>query len=100
MLIREQVERALLLLELQREGLTLLKWRAVALPSCPDNIFAEGGCQLILQQTFCVKKWYTEATQLTRPYLQGDILPIVKHLAFAGRFRRNRPTAYYTAYFR
>ena len=25
------------LLELQREGLTLLKWRAVALPSCPDK---------------------------------------------------------------
>ena len=25
------------LLELQREGLTLLKWRAVALPSCPDS---------------------------------------------------------------
>ena len=27
------------LLELQREGLTLLKWRAVALPSCPDPCF-------------------------------------------------------------
>ena len=54
------------LLELQREGLTLLKWRAVALPSCPDNIFAEA---------VSVKKWYTEATQLTRPIYKGISSP-------------------------
>ena len=29
------------LLEVQSQGLTLIKWRAVALPICPDNIFAE-----------------------------------------------------------
>ena len=29
------------LLELQTQGLTLLQWRALALPKCPDNIFAE-----------------------------------------------------------
>ena len=29
------------LLELQTHGLTLLRWRALALPKCPDNIFAE-----------------------------------------------------------
>lgn len=75
------------LLELQAQGLTLLRWRALALPKCPDNIFAEAMsanlgtdllCEELVQRKFSTKQ----------VYLQGDILPIVKHLAFAGRFRR------------
>ena len=75
------------LLELQTHGLTLLRWRALALPKCPDNIFAEAMsanlgtdllCEELVQRKFSVQQIYT----------QGDILPIIKHLAFAGRFRR------------
>ena len=75
------------LLELQVQGLTLLRWKALALPKCPDNIFAEAMsanlgtdllCEELVQRKFSAKQ----------VYLQGDILPIVKHLAFAGRFRR------------
>ena len=75
------------LLELQAQGLTLLRWRALALPKCPDNIFAEAMsanlgtdllCEELMQRKFSAKQ----------VYLQGDILPIIKHLAFAGRFRR------------
>ena len=29
------------LLEVQPQGLALIRWRAVALPKCPDNIYAE-----------------------------------------------------------
>ena len=75
------------LLELQTHGLTLLRWRALALPKCPDNIFAEAMsanlgtdllCEELVQRKFSTKQIY----------MQGDILPIIKHLAFAGRFRR------------
>ena len=74
-------------LEVQSQGLTLIRWRAVALPNCPDNIFVEAmsadiGTDLLCEEL--VKRRHS-ATQI---YLQGDILPIVKHLAFAGRFRR------------
>ena len=75
------------LLELQREGLTLLKWRAVALPSCPDNIFAEAMSANIATDLLCEEMVHRRYA-VDQIYLQGDILPIVKHLAFAGRFRR------------
>ena len=69
---------------MQKEGLTLLKWRAVALPRCPDNIYAEAmsADELICEE---LKLRNYEVEQM---YMQGDILPIVKHFAFAGRFRR------------
>ena len=75
------------LLELQREGLTLLKWRAVALPSCPDNIFAEAVSANLATDLLC-EEMVHRSYAVDHAYLQGDILPIVKHLAFAGRFRR------------
>ena len=75
------------LLELQREGLTLLKWRAVALPSCPDNIFAEAVSANLATDLLC-EEMVHRSYAVDQAYLQGDILPIVKHLAFAGRFRR------------
>ena len=75
------------LLELQREGLTLLKWRAIALPSCPDNIFAEAVSANLATDLSC-EEMVHRSYAVDQAYLQGDILPIVKHLAFAGRFRR------------
>ena len=75
------------LLELQKEGLTLLKWKAVALPCCPDNIYAEAMSADVATDLLCeelkLRNYHVE-----QMYMQGDILPIVKHLAFAGRFRR------------
>ena len=75
------------LLELQTQGLTLLQWRALALPKCPDNIFAEAmsanlGADLLSEEL--VRRKFV----VQQAYLQGDILPIIKHLSFAGRFRR------------
>ena len=75
------------LLEMQKAGLTLLKWRAVALPCCPDNIYAEAMSADVATDLLCeelkLRNYHVE-----QMYMQGDILPIVKHLAFAGRFRR------------
>ena len=75
------------LLEVQPQGLALIRWRAVALPKCPDNIYAEAMSADIGTDLLCdeLTRRRHAATQI---YLQGDILPIVKHLAFAGRFRR------------
>ena len=75
------------LLELQKEGLTLLKWKAVALPRCPDNIYAEAMSADIATDLLCEELIWRNY-QVEQIYMQGDILPIVKHLAFAGRFRR------------
>ena len=75
------------LLELPTQGLTLLQWRALALPKCPDNIFADAmsanlGAALLSEEL--VRRKFV----VQQAYLQGDILPIIKHLSFAGRFRR------------
>ena len=75
------------LFEVQSHGIALINWRALALPACPDNIYAEAmsanvGVDLLCQEI--VKR----AHSVRQAYLQGDILPLVKHLAFAGRFRR------------
>ena len=65
----------------------MLKWRAVALPSCPDNIFAEAVSANLATDLLCEEMVHRRYA-VDQAYLQGDILPIVKHLAFAGRFRR------------
>ena len=64
----------------------VLACRAVALPSCSDNIEAE---------IFLVEEMSTVARQIastegTFPMvvIQGDILPVVKYFQFAGRLRR------------
>ena len=53
--------------ELQTHGLTLLQWRALALPKCPDNIFAEAMsanlgvdllCEELVQRKFAVRQVY------------------------------------------
>ena len=75
------------LLELQKEGLTLLKWKAVALPRCPDNIYAEAMSADVATDLLC-EELKLRNYQVEQMYMQGDILPIVKYLAFAGRFRR------------
>ena len=75
------------LLEMQKEGLTLLKWRAVALPRCPDNIYAEAMSADVATDLLC-EELKLRNYEVEQMYMQGDILPIVKHLAFAGRFRR------------
>ena len=68
----------------------VLACRAVALPSCSDNIEAE-----ILACLFLVEEMSTVARQIastegTFPMvvIQGDILPVVKYFQFAGRLRR------------
>ena len=59
------------LLELQTQGITLLQWRALALPKCPDNIFAEAmsanlGADLLseelVRRKFAVQQAYLQGT--------------------------------------
>ena len=75
------------LLEVQPQGLALIKWKAIALPECPDNIFPEAMSADIGTDLLC-EELIQRRHAAAQIYLQGDILPIVKHLAFAGRFRR------------
>lgn len=74
------------LFEIQPQGIALVNWKSVALPECVDNIYAEATsaevatdfiCDAVKQRSFAVRKVYLQ-----------DILPLVKHMAFAGRMRR------------
>ena len=64
-------------------------------PLCTANLATDLLCEEMVHRSYAAKgpglltkgiSSPRRATQLTR--VQGDILPIVKHLAFAGRFRR------------
>ena len=57
------------------------------MPSCPDNIFAEAVSANLATDLLC-EEMVHRSYAVDQAYLQGDILPIIKHLAFAGRFRR------------
>ena len=52
-----------------------------------DNIFAEAVSANLATDLLC-EEMVHRSYAVDQAYLQGDILPIVKHLAFAGRFRR------------
>ena len=68
------------LFEMQQDGLALIQWRAQTLPSCPDK--RRLATELVAEEM--QRRHYS----VSQAFLQGDILPLVKHLAFAGRFRR------------
>ena len=60
-------------LEVQSQGLTLIRWRAVALPNCPDNIFAEAmsaniGTDLLCEELVQRRHSVSHASLFTRRY--------------------------------
>ena len=80
------------LLQAGPRGYYLLRWGALSLYPCKDNIVAEAyGAELAMTL-------YSEYVKNCRkeqiPFLplgtiQGDIKPLIHHLQFAGRFRRS-----------
>ena len=80
------------LLQVERSGLALLDWGAQALPNCADNIVAEThGAELAISlyekyRQLCQQQ---SLTPLPLDRIQGDIKPLLQHLDFRGRFRRN-----------
>ena len=72
-------------------GLELIDWESVALPQCKGNIVAETYAANICLQLF--QKYRTGqllpgGDNIERDTIQGDIKPILQHLQFTGRFRR------------
>ena len=80
------------LLQVGPRGYYLLKWGALSLYPCKDNIVAEAyGAELaITLYSEYVKNCRREQTPfLPLGTIQGDIKPLIHHLQFAGRFRRS-----------
>ena len=75
------------LFELQPTGLALINWKARALHNCPDNVVAEAESAMLASELLTSEICASQAP-VKDIFLQGDILPLVKHLAFAGRLRR------------
>lgn len=72
------------LYEVQPQGIALIKWSSVVLPECPENIFAEVTSAEVATDLICeeVKK---RNFAVSKAHLQGDILPLIKHMAFVGQ---------------
>ena len=79
-------------LQVECTGLALIDWGAQALPNCADNIVAEThGAELAISlyekyRQLCQQQSFTP---LPLDRIQGDIKPLLQHLDFRGRFRRN-----------
>ncbi len=73
-------------------GLHLLRWGALSLHPCKDNIVAEAyGAELamILYSEYVRDCRKDSDAPLPLSTIQGDIKPLIHHLQFAGRFRRS-----------
>ena len=73
-------------------GLKLIKWGAVALSACKDNIVVEAyGAELAmhLYADYAKECRLRQHAPLPLDIIQGDIKPLIQHLQFAGRFRRS-----------
>ena len=83
------------LLELQTQGVTLLQWRALALPKCPDNIFAEAmsanlGADL-LSEELVRRKFVVQQAVFTRGHPPNHQTPVI-----CRTLSKNRLTTNYT----
>ncbi len=79
------------LFEISSQGLQLLDWGCLALPSCKDNIVAEvmgADLALRLYDRYVHTCYQHHVSPLLLDKIQGDIKPLVNHLQFQGRFRR------------
>ena len=79
------------LFEISSQGLQLLDWGCLALPSCKDNIIAEvmgADLALRLYERYVKTCQDYQLSPLLLDRIQGDIRPLINHLQFQGRFRR------------
>ena len=68
-------------------NMQLVEWEAIAIASCPDNIYAQTiGCR---QATILAAKWYASLSPdgPLRVIIQGDILPLIQYLNYNARLR-------------
>ena len=80
------------LFEISSQGLQLLDWGCLALPSCKDNIVAEvmgADLALRLYERYVNTCYQQQMSPLLLDRIQGDIKPLISHLQFQGRFRRS-----------
>ena len=73
------------------EAIKLIKWNSISLPVCSDNIVAEvAACRFLVQDIVDLCRQQLQHMRLMERsvYIQGDILPVIKNLSFAGRLRR------------
>ena len=74
------------------DAVKLIRWNSIALPNCSDNVVAEvSPCRfLVLEIVSLCRGQLQELRLMEKPvFIQGDILPVIKYLSFAGRLRRN-----------
>ena len=80
------------LLQVESTGVALLDWGARALPNCADNIVAEthgADLAISLYEKYLYMCQQQGLPPLPLDRIQGDIKPLIQHLDFRGRFRRN-----------
>ena len=71
--------------------MSLLDWGARALPNCADNIVAEthgADLAISLYEKYRLLCQQQSMSPLPLDHIQGDIKPLLQHLDFRGRFRR------------
>ena len=80
------------LLQVGPRGYYLLRWGALSLYPCKDNIVADAyGAELAMS---LYSEYVRDCRKEQIPFLtlgtiQGEIKPLIHHLQFAGRFRRS-----------
>ena len=73
------------------ESVQLLRQRAVGLHQCLDNIVAEvKACRFLVEEIVdvCHNEYASLNLTASPIVVQGDILPVIKYLEYAGRLRR------------
>ena len=74
------------------DAVKLIKWNSIALPDCSDNVVAEvSSCRFLVHEIVSLCRGQLQELRLMEKpvFIQGDILPVIKYLSFAGRLRRN-----------
>ena len=80
------------LLQVESTGVSFLDWGARALHDCRDSIVAEAhgaGLAICLYEKYLYMCHQQGTSPLPLDRIQGDIKPLIQHLDFRGRFRRN-----------
>lgn len=72
----------------QQSYTQLIHWEAIVLPSCKDNVHAEGqACLRTFQLAHLLFTQLSSIYNLTNGIIQGDILPILNRIAYQARWK-------------
>ena len=73
------------------DSVQLLRQRAIGLRQCLDNVVAEvKACRFLIEEIVdvCTHEYASLDLRQSPIIVQGDILPVIKYLEYAGRLRR------------